>query len=89
MVKYNCLRCGYAAKQKSHLLNHLNRKNICLSLLEDISIETIQNHYGFKTIEKNDTLTAPFDTQIAPFSTLHNNLGCRETAPKQHPNSTF
>ena len=51
MVKYNCLRCGYVAKQKSHLLNHLNRKHICHPLLEDISIEEMYEIYNFK----NDT----------------------------------
>ena len=69
MVEYKCNRCGYNAKQKINLMRHLNRKNICQPLLEDISIENIQKQYGFKTIEKNDTQTALFDTQTAPFST--------------------
>ena len=48
MVKYMCNRCGYIAKQKTHLLNHLNRKNICIPLLEDISIEEMKFTYGFE-----------------------------------------
>ena len=47
MVEYICNRCGYVAKQKSHLLNHLNRKNICVPLLEDISIEEVKKYYNF------------------------------------------
>ena len=52
MVKYICNRCGYVAKQKTHLLNHLNRKNICNPILEDISIEEIKNYYGFNISTK-------------------------------------
>ena len=88
MVEYKCHRCGYNAKQKINLMRHLNRKNICQPLLEDISIENIQKYYGFKTCKKNDTQTALFDTQTAPFSTQTENFGCRKIAPKQHPNST-
>jgi|TARA_B110001452_G_C15189588_1_gene413090 hypothetical protein len=47
MVEYICNRCGYSTKQKSHLLNHLNRKNTCQPLLEDISIEEVKKYYGF------------------------------------------
>ena len=53
MVEYNCLRCGYVAKQKNHLVNHLKRKNICKPILEDISIETIKKMYGFEINEKS------------------------------------
>ena len=48
MVEYICNRCGYNAKQKINLIRHLNRKNICSPLLEDISIENIKKHYGFE-----------------------------------------
>ena len=47
MVEYICNRCGYNAKQKINLMRHLNRKNICNSILEDISIEEVKKHYGF------------------------------------------
>ena len=53
MVKYNCLRCGYVAKQKTHLINHLHRKNICSPVLEDISIEEVKFIYGFEIIKDN------------------------------------
>ena len=91
MVEYKCLRCGYTAKQKNHLINHLKRKNICRPLLENISIEKIKKYYGFE----NNTQTALFDTQTALFSTqtaLFENEkqhpNSTQIAPKQHPNST-
>ena len=86
-----CNRCGYVAKQKSHLLNHLNRKNICVPILEDISIEKMYEIYNSKNDSKqhpNSTQIAPFSTQIAPKQQLNDNFGCQETAPKQHLNST-
>jgi len=61
MGNYKCFRCGYSASQKSNLINHLNRKNICKPLLADISIEDIKKYYGFdilKTTGKNSRQTA-------------------------------
>jgi len=52
MVDYSCLRCGYMASQKINLKHHLNRKNICNPILEDISIEEVKKHYGFITSTK-------------------------------------
>ena len=65
MVTYECFRCGYTGKQKGHLLQHLNRKNICNPSLEDISIEYIKNYYNF---ENNDKMTQkqPKTTQNEP-----------------------
>ena len=42
-MKYECLRCGFIAKQKIHLENHLNRKITCEPTRAPISIEDIQN----------------------------------------------
>jgi len=55
MVEYLCYRCGYNGKQKCHLLQHLNRKNICKPTLDDISIEEIKKYYGFIKIENTST----------------------------------
>ena len=44
---YECLRCGFIAKQKGHLEDHLNRKNICNPILEPISINEIKTYYNF------------------------------------------
>ena len=55
MVQYNCKRCGYITKHKGSFLNHLNRKNTCHSLLEDISIEEIKKWYKLN-VNKNTTI---------------------------------
>jgi len=52
MVNYQCFRCGYETKHKANFITHLNRKNICNPLLEDISIEEVKNYYGFNVSTK-------------------------------------
>ena len=47
MVEYECFRCGYITNLRGNLKHHLNRKNICKTIDEDISIELIKKHYGF------------------------------------------
>ena len=47
-MKYSCLRCGLYFKQRCHLENHLNRKNICEPILEPMSMDEIKMKYGFK-----------------------------------------
>ena len=37
MVLYKCFRCGYECNQKGMLLNHLSRKNQCISKLKEIN----------------------------------------------------
>ena len=61
MVEYKCIRCGYTAKQRCNFRNHLNRKNICKPLLDNISIDEMRFLYGFESIEKN-----PQNTSILP-----------------------
>ena len=71
MVEYLCHRCGYNTNKKSNIIQHLNRKKICKSILSDISIEDIKNYYNLeiKTIyEKNTNLTpiTPVFNKITP-----------------------
>ena len=47
MVEYKCYRCGYMTHLKGNIKHHLNRKNMCQPLLEDISIENVKKTYGF------------------------------------------
>ena len=54
MVNYECFRCGYVASQRCNMKQHLNRKNICNPIEDDISIEEIKKYYGF-IIKKNIT----------------------------------
>ena len=55
MVLYKCFRCGYIASQRINLRHHLNRKNICNPIEDDVEIEEIKKYYGFETI-KNITV---------------------------------
>jgi len=73
-MKYVCLRCGLDFKQRGHLENHLNRKNICLPILEPLSIEYIKKYYGF---EKNNNMVEKV-TPNDPKMTLND--------PKMTPN---
>jgi hypothetical protein len=91
MVNYECKRCGYVTKHKGSFINHLERKNICAPLLEDMSIEMLYEKYNLKKNKKqhlNDTQTAPFDTQMTPFGTQRNSTNSTQKTPKQHPTST-
>lgn len=37
MVKYMCQRCGFETQHKNNFRKHLNRKNICLPILKDLT----------------------------------------------------
>ena len=72
MVLYECFRCGYNTKLKGNLKHHLNRKNICDAIEDDVDIEEIKNYYGFDTEQKllqnapNCSKIAPNCSKIAP-----------------------
>ena len=72
MVEYKCFRCGYVATQKCNFRNHLNRKNTCKSILEDISIEDISKYYNIEIIKKATVFNQekPAFKQFLP---VHNN----------------
>ena len=72
MVEYICNRCGYNAKQKINLMRHLNRKNICQPLLEDISIKEVKNRYGFEINSKLLQIT-PNHSKMTPNDITPNN----------------
>ena len=57
MVKYECFRCGYIAKQKSNLINHLKRKNICEPKISNISIENVKKIYCFEMTPNDSKMT--------------------------------
>lgn len=52
MVEYRCMRCGYVASQRCNLKNHLNRKNICKPILDNISIEDVKKYYELENSTK-------------------------------------
>ena len=82
MVTYICNRCGYVNKHKGNFKNHLNRKNICKPLLEDISIEEVKFLYGLiydpKTTQNDPKMLKkklnkqPKTTQKQPKTTQNN-----------------
>ena len=75
-MEYKCFRCGYVASQKCNFKNHLNRKNICKPVLDDISIEYVKIIYKFDTVSKlqsNNTHITPFQQGKPAFNSLTNN----------------
>ena len=49
MVLYECFRCGYNTKLKGNMNHHLNRKNICNPVDDDVGIDEIKKYYGFES----------------------------------------
>ncbi len=81
MVKYECFRCGYNTKHKGNFQHHLNRKNMCEPIEDDMEIDMIKDYYGFNDEKK----TAP--KQHLKCTQMH--LKCTQIAPKMHPNAPF
>ena len=50
MVLYNCKRCGWSTKIKTHYKNHLNRKKKCKPIISDISIVTLKKDFMKNTL---------------------------------------
>ena len=73
MVNYECKRCGYTTKHRS-FINHLERKNICVPLLEDISIEEVKNYYNLKIQSKmnqNESKMNPIESKMNPMNLVN------------------
>ena len=69
MVLYECFRCGYNTKLKGNLKHHLNRKNVCDAIEDDVEIDEIKKYYGIYIINKIDpkmTQNDPKMTQMTP-----------------------
>ena len=82
MVNYNCKRCGYSTKHKNSFKNHLNRKNICSPVLENVSIEYMKQFYNLEVITHIAPKQHLNSTQIAPLDSFSENLGVTQIAPK-------
>ena len=89
MVKYDCFRCGYIASQRINLRHHLNRKNICEPILDDMEIDMIKDYYGFNDEKKTAPKQHLNSTQIAPKMHLNAPFCENEDAPKMHLNAPF
>ena len=52
MVLYECFRCGYSTNLKGNMNHHLNRKNVCKPLLEDMDIIDVKMYYGLSFTQR-------------------------------------
>ena len=52
MVYYECQRCGYNTTLRGNIKQHLNRKNICEPILDNISIEEMKDIYNLNETSK-------------------------------------
>ena len=52
MVYYECQRCGYNTTLRGNIKQHLNRKNICEPILDNISIEEMREIYNLNETSK-------------------------------------
>jgi len=65
MGNYTCDRCGYITKQKTHFINHLNRKFICKSIDGDIPLDMIIKKYNLEDkIKKTDSKSRVNDSKL-------------------------
>ena len=65
MVNYKCFRCGYETKHKANFITHLNRKNTCNPILDDICVEEIKKWYNID-VSKNKQQVKPVLEQVKP-----------------------
>ena len=88
MVNYECFRCGYNTKHRGHLLNHLNRKNVCKPLLENMDIIDMKMYYGFKLhTKKNPKITSnetKCDTTTTDSSSEYSDISDTESDDTSH-----
>ena len=85
MVYYECQRCGYNTTLRGNMKHHLNRKNICEPILDNISIEEMKYIYNFevKTMNPIDPKMTPFDPKMTPFDPKMTPFD-----PKMNPNKS-
>ena len=82
MGKYICKRCGYTVNHKYNFVKHLQRKNVCKPILENIDINTIKHQFNvevgnnFFEVTPFDSQLTPIDSQLTPFDSLNNASSC-------------
>ncbi len=87
MVKYECFRCGYIASQRINLRHHLNRKNVCDAIEDDVEIEAIKDYYGFEIESKtnpNESKMNPNESKMNPNESKNEN----QNESKMNPNES-
>ena len=70
MVIYQCYRCGYENTNKSNLIRHLNRKNVCKPVKRNINLEnckeSILNGVSYEDFikYKSNTINLPKTSDV-------------------------
>ena len=85
MVLYECFRCGYNTKLKGNMKHHLNRKNICEAIDDDVEIEEIKKYYGFG---KNPIMTQK-DPEMTPKNPKIDPIEPNQLDPKKPQKTQF
>ena len=67
MVLYECKRCGWSTKIKTHYKNHLHRKKICKPSVSNINIQTLKDEF-YKNCQEFK------DVEIETFKEIKNGL---------------
>jgi len=68
MVSFKCFRCGYETTHKASLKTHLNRKNICNPILDDICVEEIKKWYNVDVSKKIQQIEPVFEQVKSVFT---------------------
>ena len=88
MVLYKCFRCGYSTNLKGNMNHHLNRKNICKPLLDDMDIIDVKMHYGLKLQTKKKpkitSIETKFDTTTTDSSSEYSDITDTESDDTSH-----
>lgn len=50
--KFSCPRCGYCASTKQHMRQHVNRKNICEAVFDELSHEQLLDYFDTVVMAK-------------------------------------
>ena len=94
MVLYECFRCGYNTKLKGNLRHHLNRKNVCNAIEDDVKIDEIKKYYGFEIESKmnpNESKMNPNESKMNPSESKNENPNESKMNPnesKMNPNES-
>ena len=80
MVNYECKRCGYTTKHKGSFINHLERKNICHPILQDVDTNYIKKFYNLENIQRK-----PKNNPIQPILNPNEPILTQNDEPKKNP----
>lgn len=89
-MKYTCFRCGDEFNRKGNYLRHLNRKNICDTILNSIDLEENLKMNNIKLIKnKNKILDEIIDTINSNICQHTNAIKCQHKLSCKYCNKEF